>query len=368
MSVTFEEILGQPQLWLDTYQTVVEQAGAMKAFFSKIEHNSQVVFAGAGSSAFVGEIVAGIFQQGTGRPTRAVATTDIVTHPELYFLPEQPLLLVSLARSGNSPESLAAIEIVDQLVPMARHLIITCNKDGALARLGSSEKRKVLVLPEKANDRGLAMIGSVTGMILAALLISKIQEIDQQASLVERAAAAATDVLSHLGRIHRLATLDFRRVVCLGSGPLLAVAREAHLKIQELSDGRVIAKFDSFLGFRHGPKAVVDAQTLMIYFASSDPLVARYEQDLVDSVAMEQKPLRTLAISEFPRDWAVDDLLAMSPAAAKENEYLILPALLPAQLLAVYKSQNLGLNPDSPSKVIHRVVQGVKIYGREMLA
>lgn len=368
MSVTIEEIKGQPKLWIEISRLIQSRASEISEFFKTVDPNAEVIFSGAGSSAFVGETVAGIFQRETDYSTRAVATTDIVTHPELYLNRSKPLLFISLARSGNSPESLASIETVERFHPEARHLIITCNAQGKLAQLGTSERRFVLLLPEKANDQGLAMIGSVTGMTLAAILVSRIDKIDTELVQVQVAARYGETVLRHEALIRNLAQLEFRRVVCLGSGPLLGLAREAHLKIQELSDGQVIGKFDSYLGFRHGPKAVVDNQTLLIYFIGSDSHINEYERDLIASVEAEQKPLFTLGISERPCKWRMDHEISMNDARDLNPDYLALPFLLPVQLLAAFKSQSLGLNPDSPSKVIHRVVQGVKIYPREIQA
>lgn len=41
-----------------------------------------------------------------------------------------------------------------------------------------------------------------------------------------------------------------------------------------------------------------------------------------------------------------------------------IPLAIPSRLIGLYKSLELGLNPDSPSRknTISRVVQGVKIY------
>ena len=40
----------------------------------------EVILTGAGTSAFIGDVLEGPFQQKTGIRTRAVATTDLVTH------------------------------------------------------------------------------------------------------------------------------------------------------------------------------------------------------------------------------------------------------------------------------------------------
>ena len=82
-----------------------------------------------------------------------------------------PTLLVSFARSGNSPESMAAVALAEQGVADCHHLIFTCNAEGALYAEGKRlRKAHVVLLPEETNDRGFAMTSSFPGMMLAASL------------------------------------------------------------------------------------------------------------------------------------------------------------------------------------------------------
>lgn len=366
--VTFKEIHGQPGLWQEVLAKVSEDRARLDSFFATLpgQDSLEVLFTGAGSSAFVGEAVAALFENKTGLRCRPVATTDIVTHPRQCIPANRPVLLVSFARSGNSPESIAAVKLANQVSSQVFHLIITCNKDGALAKLKGLPRSHVVLLPEEANDKGLAMIGSVTGMILATLLIADRADPAKCKSNVDQVARAGQALLeSTLPAVKAWSELPFSRIVCLGSGPLLGVAREAHLKVQELSDGKVIGKFDSFLGFRHGPKAVVNDATFLLHFASRDAYVAQYESDLITSVTKEQNPLRSAVLAPGPTMLPGVESLSLDPQGSVADEAYLLPLyLLPAQLLGAYKSLQLGLNPDSPSPrgAIHRVVQGVNIY------
>ena len=83
---------------------------------------------GAGSSAFAGRALAPWLRERTGRDVAAYGTTDIVANPRQYLDPERPTLLVSFARSGNSPESVATVELADQLLPESYHLMLVCNR------------------------------------------------------------------------------------------------------------------------------------------------------------------------------------------------------------------------------------------------
>lgn len=363
--VTFREIFGQLELWRELTENLKGELSRIEKFLQPVfaQESLQVVFAGAGSSAFVGEATAGVFQRNTGFNTRAIPTTDLVTHPLHFIQTKHPLLLVSFARSGNSPESVAAVERVNQVHPEAYHLILTCNSAGALAQL-KSMRICTFLLPKEANDQGLAMVGSVTGMILVSLLLSMRQKFSSWAGTLSVLTKETEKfVLNHFSQIQRIAEMPFERVVCLGSGEFLGLARESHLKIQELSDGQVICKHDSYLGFRHGPKAVVNERTLLIYFLSTDPNVVPYERDLIASISKEQKPLHSLVISAQSHNLPVDTSWRFDLESTPQ-EFLLLPYLVPVQILAALHSKKLNLNPDSPSArgAIHRVVQGVAIY------
>jgi tagatose-6-phosphate ketose/aldose isomerase len=161
--------------------------------------------------------------------------------------------------------------------------------------------------------------------------------------------------------------MDFERMVFLGSGPLFGVAHESHLKVQEMSNGKIICKFDSFLGFRHGPKAVVNDATIIVYLFSNQPYPKLYELDLVRSVNETAAGEKSIAIGNgYDGEGFRFDLSIEFPDEINElpEEFLSLFYVLPAQIIGFFKSLHLGLSPDSPSKngAISRVVQGVNIY------
>lgn len=368
---TIEEIKQQPELWLTILDLVEEKESEIKSLLTRYVSlpDSEVIFTGAGSSFFIGEMVSGPFQLYTGIRSRAVATTEIVTHPELYFQPDKNVLLVSLARSGDSPESIAAINNAQIVSSNVDNLIICCNKDGKLMNMDVRTSMKIL-LPEIAHDKGLAMTSSVSAMALTALLMARINEIKNLRNQIELLSSYVKGVIEKNESIFEKAILaDFERVVFLGSGAFLGLAREAHLKLQELTNGKFICKFDSFLGFRHGPKAVVNEKTLMFYFFSNVKYVRQYELDMVNSMTGNAKPAYSIGVSEDSfESKGLDQLITFSDTGKNLDEsFLMLAELVVAQLFSFYKSEHEGLNPDNPSVngSIHRVVQGVKIYQLE---
>ena len=367
---TAKEIQSQPGLWRETYSKLVREKAAILSFIDKVLEKEcpYVILTGAGTSAFIGEALLGPYQKKWGVNTRAIATTDIITHPEDYFMRHRPTLLISFARSGDSPESLATVELADKYCDDIYKLNITCNKDGELAQRSTGKNSYVFLLPEETNDKSLAMTSSFTSMLLAGLLILNIRKIESMLPIVERLQACGNYILEHyLDALKKLAEADFKKVVFLGSGPIFGAAHESHLKVQELSDGNVVCIYDSFLGFRHGPRAVVKNDTVVVYLLSNNPHVRKYEADLIRSINETSAHVRSVAVGNNfdPKDFSIDQSIEF-PNGIDDipEEFLPVFYILPAQIIGFFKSMSLGLSPDSPSNSgsITRVVQGVKIY------
>ncbi len=133
---TAKEISRQPELWMQTYYMLLNEKEKLKDFINYMLRKDypNIILTGAGTSAFIGEALEGPFQKKWGVTTRAIATTDLITHPENYFIPSGTTLLISFARSGDSPESLAVVELANKYCNDIYMLSITCNKDGEPAR------------------------------------------------------------------------------------------------------------------------------------------------------------------------------------------------------------------------------------------
>ncbi len=364
---TQREILSQPELWDEVYHVIKKQSRAIDEFLKPIlqKDNLRVVLTGAGTSGFIGDAARGTLQKIWRRPVQAVPTTEIVTEPKSVFIQPMPTLLISFARSGNSPESAEAVKLADTCCDEAYHLIITCNGDGALAELGNTSPHKVycIVLPEATNDKSLAMTSSFTCMLLSALLVAHAGSLDDEFLKVQRIIEQGSLILENKFLLEKLVLERFERVVFLGSGEMLGIARECHLKLLELTDGKQVCMSDSFLGFRHGPRAFVHENTLMVYLFSRNPHVMRYERDLAEDIARDAREIQSLQIGGID-ELALPHSSKIALSIHPDNQYQMIPATLVGQLLGYYSAVHLGLNPDNPSRSgsISRVVQGVNIY------
>jgi tagatose-6-phosphate ketose/aldose isomerase len=367
-----KEIASQPQLWNETYESISTKKDQIAAFLNEIYkiNNLQIVLTGAGTSSFIGEILQHAFYKNTGLPVKAIPTTDLVTHPRDFFQKSIPTLLISFARSGDSPESLATYELAEKLHDTIYHLIITCNPEGKLAKVALNKKNSfIFLLPEGTNDQALAMTSSFTSMTLAGLLISDIKNIEKNEENVKKLIEFGKIILDKYAvELSEVADMAFKRIVFLGSGPLKGTAKESHLKVLELTDGQISCQYDSFLGFRHGPKAVINKSTLLIYLFSKDPYVYKYEIDLVNSINSNEHFLFSIGIGQCLNESGNLSLNSTIDLCSGQNkipdDFFAICSVIPAQILGFYKSLALGLMPDSPSQNggIHRIVQGVTIY------
>lgn len=361
---TGREIAQQPAMWRQVAADLAARRDAVHGFLEPLLalRDLRIVLTGAGTSAFAGELLAPALTARLRRRVDAVATTDIVSNPREAFAEDVPTLLVSFARSGDSPESVAATLLADQSLRVVHHLIVTCNPDGELARVhGDAERSLVLLMPPETNDEGFAMTSSFTSMVLATWLALTAGD---GADLVDRVADAGAGLLrERADAVAELAARRYRRIVYLGSGPLAALARESALKVLELSAGSVISYFDSSLGFRHGPKSVIDGESLAIVYLSNDPYTRQYDEDIAAELRQQMSDEHVLVVDARPgagvgHEWTV-------PGLEDAPDVLVaLPFLLVAQLFALDTSLALGLTPDSPSPSgqVNRVVKGVTVH------
>ena len=364
---TAREIAQQPAMLRKTQAALTADKDALESFLRPLLDRAatRVILTGAGTSAFISECLVPYLAAKLACRVEAIPTTDLVSAPSLYFERETPTLLVSFGRSGDSPESIAALDLANQFVGDIHHLAITCNGNGALARnVGAIGRGRVILLPEETHDRSFAMTSSFSCMAYAAL--AALSGIDRMQARVERMAQAVEAVIAgQAGAMKALAGKRYERVVYLGSHVFKGLAREAALKLLELTDGGVIAVYDSPLGFRHGPKTIVNDRTLVVVFVSNDPYTRRYDLDLLEEIRRDGRHGGLLAICGRDEGMCSGVERIVVPAMADaEDVDLLIPFIAAPQIFAFEQSIGRGLAPDKPnvSGTVNRVVQGVRIH------
>lgn len=366
-AITVKETLGQPELWLDIFKEYLEKKAEVETFLNSIiaRHGRvRVLFTGAGSSQYVGDVaMRSLIELGDLEhfSFESIGTTDIVSSPQSCLDTDMPTLLVSFARSGNSPESVAAVEIVGNLVKDSYHLLVTCAKDGELAKRGRSMPNALsLILPDASLDQGFAMTGSCSGMTLLATLVFSRESDEEKERQVKAASALASDVFKRENEIVSSLSGEIERVVYVGSGPLAALMRELQLKILELTAGKVATVFDSSMGLRHGPKSFVNAKTSVFVFAANQAYTRQYDLDVYAEVKADKIAEHVVLIGQNTSEGFVYE---KNQPLLKEP-YLVFPAFAFAHVIALNASILVENTPDTPSATgtVNRVVKGVTIY------
>jgi len=373
---TAREIAQQPAVWAKVLDLVESRAAEITRFLAESgatgPQEATILLTGAGSSDYIGRAVAGSLRLRMHRDVLAVPTTHLVTHPVTHLSPGRRYLMIHFARSGDSPESIAAYRFVKQARPDARHIVITCNASGALHREARADSATLLLtLPEETNDRSLAMTSSFTSMALCAVSLGWLDAFRVLREHMKVVEAAAEGVLEKSAdAIQGFGERDFSRACYLGSDALEGAMNEGALKMLEMTAGRVFTTCNSFLGIRHGPQAIIDTQCAVIACISSVPAVRRYEIDLLRELRAKALGGGILAITAGERGELAGLADVVIPLGDRSvnipDELRIFTDLVVCQLLAFSKSRACGFLPDNPSPggVINRVVQGVVIYDR----
>lgn len=369
---TLTEIYQQPATWEKTCRQIEEHKEEIQKFIDQVIkcEDYDVILTGAGTSEFVGNALFPHLAGLLNHKAKSYGTTDIVATPEAYLSRTKPTLLISFGRSGNSPESVGAIDAAEAVCDNVYHLFVTCNKNGALSkRADTTDNCYAINLTDETHDQSFAMTSSFSNMYLATYLCFHLNELDEVLDKVRKIAAAGQNFLDNKYSIAKniVDEYNFGRIVYLGSNTLKGTSQESALKMLELTAGRVVTMYDTPMGFRHGPKSIVDDTTLTVVYLSDDPYTRQYELDLVKEMSGQRKANKIVAVMNRMDEEAaalVDYAVSFDLDGAYENVLLGLDYILFAQTLAVLKSLSLSITPDNPCPTgeVNRVVQGVTLY------
>lgn len=369
--ITTREIYQQPDVWREAFEFYQAKREEIAAFLQEIadKHDYiKVILTGAGTSAYVGDTLLPYFKEVYDERKwnfNAIATTDIVAKPATYLKKDVATVLVSFARSGNSPESVATVDLAKSLVDELYQVTITCAADGKLALQAHGDDRNLLLLqPAVSNDAGFAMTSSFTSMMLTALLVFDPTEFAVKSERFEVVSSLARKVLDKVEDVKELVDLDFNRVIYLGAGPFFGLAHEAQLKILELTAGQVATMYESPVGFRHGPKSLINEDTVVLVFGTTTDYTRKYDLDLVREVAGDQIARRVVLLSDQAFGLENVKEVVLGCGGVLNDIYRVFPYIVYAQLFALLTSLKVENKPDTPSPTgtVNRVVQGVIIH------
>lgn len=366
---TAKEIRQQPKLWEETYEIIKNNKENIKAFLNKnLTEKTRIVLTGAGTSDYVGDTIYLYLAKKLNLRVEAIATTDLVSNPYEFIEEDTKTILVSFARSGNSPESVGAYDLFQNNVKDIAQLVITCNENGKLAKKSAeNENALCLLMPEKSNDKSFAMTSSFSCMLLATLLTFDIDNLGENKKYVDIVVNQGEKILeNNFTDIKELVDLGCNRVVYLGSGALKGLCQEMALKNLELTSGKIVTVCESVLGFRHGPKSIIDDNTLVIFMNSTNNYTNLYDMDLIREIYGDNGNHKLAVINYNKNDELnslCDKYIEIDGQDVPEI-YTVFDYMLFGQMFGLFSSLKLGISPDNPRPdgTVNRVVKGVIIH------
>jgi glutamine---fructose-6-phosphate transaminase (isomerizing) len=346
-SATLSEILSQPEVWHGSLSEL-QESGSLKTIVEKTRSRTHWLFLGCGTSFYLAEAAAASWTLLTGEPARALPASEPLLFPELA-LPRSPgLQAVVISRSGRTSETLRAANLLTREYGVPT-LGVTCASDSPL-----EDACELTIRISSADEKSTVMTRSFTCMLLALQNLAGLKAADNSFP------TAADLMARHFSRqIRTLADQieafvgerTFADYVFLGQGPFHGIAREASLKVTEMSCsyGQVFHTLE----FRHGPKAIVGPETCLTFFLSETGNRAEAE------VLSEMKALGGVIVAICNR--ASDDIRRSSDfvfelGIAAPELVTLAPFVVPAQLLGFFTGIKKGLNPDHPRNLSRVVI------------
>jgi glutamine---fructose-6-phosphate transaminase (isomerizing) len=330
---TREEIYSQPESWKSALEVLTKQHIFIQDL-SQNEKYTQVIFTGCGSTYYLSLAAAALFQQMTGLPTRAFPASELWLYPGSSYISSGRTLLIAISRSGETTETIKACQVFNSREKDSL-MTIVCYPDSQLAKLGMLN----LIFPsgmEKSVAQTRAFSTLYLGTVgLCTLWSGQIDLFKKLDSLPRIGRRLINDYGTKAEQIGRNLNLD--QVFFLGSGPRYGLACELNLKMKEMS--LTHSEAFHFLEFRHGPKSMVNRNTLVIGLVSE--VNSTYEFSVLEDI-------RNMGSQVLSMGESHTDISFMSNLEEVIRNVLYLPF---GQLMALNRSLAKNLDPDHPNNL-----------------
>lgn len=352
--LTAKAIVSQPRLWKEGLERVKEHKEAIAAFWTGRENQRRIVITGAGSSLLAAQSCLNWLQSVSERQTEVIPSTDLILLPERAM---DDVILVSVSSSGNTPETVRAVEKHLKNRPGQCHIAITNNAQSKLARLASQHPEGLFVpVPEGTSNGSFAATAEFTLPVWYLMLLlapERWHELENILPVLTRGAHyflqnAASD-------IEQWATLDRDNMVAIGALSLKAVACETSLKLLEMGNGSIMTAWHSMLEFRHGPKLIINRDATIIGYIAARADLQRYDLDMMKELMRERSdPAMIIGVGHdaLSDNAAVCDLYVhfSCPELSEMHEsFAAMLYVLFAQVAGLYRAIAAGVTPDTPS-------------------
>jgi glucosamine--fructose-6-phosphate aminotransferase (isomerizing) len=344
---TWNEIQSQGSIWQSVLDQI-QESPVVAEILGESKGRREFLFIGCGTSFYLAEAAAISWTLLTGRPARAIPASEVLLFPQLTQAEGSGLQAVVISRSGRTSEAVRAANVLRQELRIPT-VGITCYGQTSELEKACEATIKLSV----ADEQSTVMTRSFTSMllclqVLAAQHAGNTQFVESAHSMAKEFALRIPAIAEQIETF--VAQHTFADYAFLGQGPFHGLAREAALKVMEMSCS--YSQFFHALEFRHGPKAIVSPATCLTFLLSEAAKEAETE------VLEEMKELGGVTVAVCNRANAeirhASDLVIELRLEAHELA-LLAPSIVPCQLLGYFTAMAKGLNPDRP-KNLSRVV------------
>jgi glucosamine--fructose-6-phosphate aminotransferase (isomerizing) len=344
---TWKEILSQPDVW-QVVLPELEHDPVVQQIISKAKVTREWLFIGCGTSYYLAEAAAHSWSALTGQPARALPASEVLLYPKLLSpgAPEKQAVVIS--RSGKTSETVRAAKVLSQDLGIPV-IGITCAEQSEL-QLACGQSIVLLAADEKST----VMTRSFSSMLIALQYLaarlagnsSFLQALDRAAKSLGSRITGIAEAMEYFVQKHAVDDYIF-----LGQGAFHGIAREAALKVMEMSCS--YSQFFHTLEFRHGPKAIVSPATCLTFFLSKTGYEA--EMEVLEEMKELGGVILTICQTASASLKRSSDLVIELPAEGDELASLA-SSIVPAQLFGFFCGIRKNLTPDQPKNLTRVVI------------
>jgi glucosamine--fructose-6-phosphate aminotransferase (isomerizing) len=330
---TLREIVIQPYRWGKAYAQLEARRDEILAAWAKLQPR-QIILTGCGSTHYLAQSAASTFQKLTGLPARGLPASEIALYADHVLYRPEETLLIAVSRSGTTTETAAAM---DKFRALGGKAIwgITCYADTPVAL-----ESDLVLLTDMAQEQSIAQTLSFSTMLFTAQGIAALVGGHELSPLNELPDSCENLIQATFGfGTHWGTEPGVERFFFLGSGPRYGIACEAMLKMKEMSITQ--SEAFHFLEFRHGPMALVDANTMVVGLMGAE----HFQHEAAVIAEMAQMGAKTVTIAPGTAKAGHVTVHLTDKVPAWTLPVLYLPVV---QSMAYGRSMEKGLDPDNP--------------------
>ncbi len=340
MAKTYEELKMQYEALRKTYDYMLSRKDEVVDFFKR--HNPRsLTFIGCGSGYCVcqsGEISAKVR---LGIPAATFAAGDLMLNWEKYGKMLEGTMFVAPSRSGSTSEVINAINNARKLgdIPV---LAITCVEGSELSKLAGLS----LEIPW-AFDASVCQTRTVTNLYTAQLMVIAFLGGDEALLADIKKAIEIGDAYmeKYEESLKKIAFEDWNYAVILADGEMQGIAAEGAIAFTEIP--QLVAHYYHVLDVRHGPMVMVKDGVLVIACLSESGY--DYQKKLIEEIA--GRGAKVVTYSDSITEPIDGVSLHVTSGTPLDNAARGIPFIMIPQMLAYYKAECRGINPDNPDGI-----------------